>query len=211
MFNPNNWNVTINGKEIDTNNNNNNNNDNTNNNGTLVEDVIIRGHSCLGSTCNVSIEKSNNTTDYKLSVNNSELFIKLGNYSDYIKVNIYYTQEENEKTIVNYKIYNKYTNEDISSASNENELRDRIGLYSIGTHTESLKLTKIGIPGIGNENDTSYTYINYTFVDNKNNEYEMQYKNPDSSLNLIEGNSYTVTFEVVEGTFDYEFNIKSIK
>ena len=39
----------------------------------------------------------------------------------------------------------------------------------------------------------------------------MKYRNPDNSLNLTEGNNYTVTFEVVEGTFDHEFNIKSIK
>lgn len=28
---------------------------------------------------------------------------------------------------------------------------------------------------------------------------------------LQEGNTYDVTFEVIEGTFDYEYNIKEIK
>ena len=209
MFNPNNWDITINGNEIDTNNSSN--NSDASKNETLVEDVIVRGYSCFGTKCNVSIEKSNNTTDYTLSVNNSELFKKLSDYREYIKVNIYYSEKGNEKTIVDYKIYVKSTNEDISNASNETELRDKIGLYSIGTHTESLKLTEIGMIGFGYENDTSYTYITYIFVDSKNNEYEMKYRNPDNSLNLTEGNNYIVTFEVVEGTFDHEFNIKSIK
>ena len=39
----------------------------------------------------------------------------------------------------------------------------------------------------------------------------MTYKNPNTALSLIEGNYYTVTFEVIEGTLDYEFNIKSIQ
>lgn len=200
-----NWSITINGNETDTN------HSDTNKNRTLIEDVAVVGHTCYESKCNVSIEKSNNITDYTLSVKNSELFTNLDGYSEYVKVNIYYTQDGNEKTIVDYKIYVRSTNEDISSISTETELRDKIGLYSIGTHTDSLILKGIGTPGFGFKDDESYTYVDYTFVDNKNNEYEMQYINPDNSLNLIEGNTYTVTFEVVEGTLDYEFNIKSIQ
>lgn len=205
MFHLDNWNVTINGIEIDTN------HSDTNQNRTLIEDVVVVGYTCYESKCNVSIEKSNNITDYTLSVKNSELFTNLDDYSEYVKVNIYYTQNGNEKTIVDYKLYVRSTNEDISSVSTETELRDQIGLYSIGTHTDSLILKEIGTPGFGFKDDESYTYVDYTFVDNKNNEYEMQYINPDNSLNLIEGNTYTVTFEVVEGTLDYEFNIKSIQ
>lgn len=46
---------------------------------------------------------------------------------------------------------------------------------------------------------------------NKNIEYEMKYKNDNGSLKLTEGKQYTVTFEVSEGTFGYDFTIKSIK
>lgn len=204
-FNIDNWNIIINSNENDVN------DSNSNTNGILVEDIIVVGSSCFNSKCNVSIEKSNNTTDYVLSVNNSELFKKLGNYSDYIKVNIYYAQKGDEKTIVNYKIYVKSTNEDISDVSTESELRDKVGLYSIGNHTDSFTLKEIGMTGIGYENNTSYTYTDYTFVDSKNNEYKMKYIISDAPLNLIEGNTYTVTFEVVEGIFDYEYNIKTIK
>lgn len=203
MFQLNNWNLTTNDNKINTN--------HSDSKKTLAEDVVIEGYFCMGSNCSVSIATSNNTSNYKLNVNNSELFTKLSDYSDYIKVNIYYTEKGNEKTIVDYQIYVKSTNENISDVSNEQELRNKLGFFSTGIHTESLKLVEIGNTGFGTENNTAYTYISYTFIDNNNIEYEMTYKNPNTTLSLIEGNYYTVTFEVVEGTLDYEFNIKSIQ
>ena len=110
-----------------------------------------------------------------------------------------------------YKIYLKSNNEDISSIKTENELRDKIGLYSIGTHTDTFTLKKIGTPGFGYKDNVPYTYTTYIFVDNQNVEYEMKYINSNGTLNLTVGNKYTVTFEVTENTFDYEFNIKSVK
>lgn len=38
----------------------------------------------------------------------------------------------------------------------------------------------------------------------------MQYINKNGRLSLVEGNKYTVTFEVSEGTFGYEFTIISV-
>ena len=66
--------------------------------------------------------------------------------------------------------------------------------------------------GFGYKDDKSYTYVDYTLVDSKNNEYEMKYIIPDGSkgLDLVEGNTYTITFEVAEDTFGYEFYIKSV-
>lgn len=199
FFNLDNWNIKVNDK------------DKPSSEGILAEDVIVSGYSCIGSKCNVSIEEANQTTDYELNVDNSELIKALGDYSNYIKVNIYYTQKGEEKTIVDYKVFLKSSNEDISNIKTENELRDKIGLYSIGTHTETLTLTRIGTTGGGFKDNTSYIYTTYTFVDNKNIEYEMEYINPNSTLNLTEGNKYSVTFEVAEDTFGYEFNIKTIK
>lgn len=144
-------------------------------------------------------------------LNNEELFKTLGDYKDYIKVNIYYTSKGTEKTISNYKIYLKSNNEDISSIKTENELRNKIGLYTLGTHTDTFTLKEIGTLGFGFKGDVSYTYKTYIFVDNNNIEYEMKYINSNDDLNLTEGNKYTVNFEVVDGTFDYEFNINSIK
>lgn len=209
LLNPENWNITINGNEI--------NNDSTNNStstkdATLVENVKISGYSCFNSKCSVSIEESNDYVDYVFNANNIDLFSILDDYSDYIKVNIYYTKKGSDKTIVDYKIYLKSNNEEITDVKNENELRNKIGLYSLGTHTESFTLTEIGTPGFGFQDDESYTYINYTVVDAKNNEYEMKYIIPTGTngLNLTEGNNYTITFEVVEDTFGYEFYIKSV-
>ena len=212
LFNPDNWNITINGNET-----NNNDTDNGTNNSTstkdatLVEDVTVSGYSCFGSKCNVSIEESENYVDYVFGASNVDWFMVLDDYSYYIKVNIYYTQKGSEKTIVDYKIYLKSNNEEITNVKTEDELRSKIGLYSIGTHTESFTLTEVGMTGFGYKDDKSYTYIDYTLVDSKNNEYEMKYIIPNGSkgLELVEGNVYTVTFEVTEDTFGYEFYIKS--
>ena len=196
LFNLNNWNITTteNGSE----------------NGTLVENVSVGGYSCFNSKCTITIEDSTGTsTDYVLGVK-SDLFNTLGDYKDYIKLNIYYNQKGSDKTIVGYKIFLKSNNEDITSVETENELRDKIGLYSIGTHTDTFTLTEIGTTGFGYKDDKSYTYTEYTFVDSKNIEYEMQYINDNGTLNLTEGNKYNVTFEVSEGTFGYDFTIKSI-
>lgn len=204
LFNLGNWNITVNDGS-------NTSDSSSSTSGTLVENVSVGGYSCFNSKCNVTIDDSNNnSSDYVLSINNSDLFNTLGDYKDYIKLNIYYTQKGNEKTIVDYKIYLKSNNEEISSVKTENELRDKIGLYSIGTHTDSFTLTEIGTTGFGFKDDKSYTYTSYTFVDSKNIEYEMKYINDDDTLNLIEGNKYTVTFEVTEDTFSYEYTIRSI-
>ena len=207
FFNPNNWDITVNDGSNNTNT-----NDNTSTGtGTLLEDVSVNGYGCMNSKCNVTIENSNgDSEDYVLGINNSEFFNKLGDYSDYIKLNIYYTKKGNSKIIVDYKIYSKTTNEEITNVNSENDLRDKLGLYSIGTHTATLTLKEIGTTGFGFENDNSYTYTTYTFIDDKNNEYEMKYINDNGTLNLSEGNKYKVTFEVKEGKFDYEFIIKSI-
>lgn len=192
LINPSNWNINFTQKK-DT---------------VLIEDVTISGYSCLVSSCTVAIGKDNNFENYTLNTNNDDLFEHLKNYKDYIKVNIY----TNNKTIVDYKIFLKSNNEDITNIENENELRTKIGLYHTGTYTDTFTLTEIGNIGFGFQNDKNYTYINYEFTDSQNKKYEMKYIIPDGSsgLNLTKGNKYTVTFEVVEGTFDYEFNIKSV-
>lgn len=180
--------------------------------GTLIEDVGISGHACIMSKCSVTIiDADNNSSEYVLNVNNSDLFTALGDYTDYIKLNIYYTEKGDEKTIVNYKMYLKSNNEEINNIKTENELRDKLGLYSVGTHTGAFTLTKKGMPGIGYDNGTKYTYIDCTFVDDKGIEFEMEYTNPDNTVNLVEGTKYNITFEVTEGTFEYDFKIKEIK
>lgn len=198
-----NWNIKINGIEINT-------NDTSIKDSILVEDVNIGGYSCFGSNCNFSINKSNNLTEYVFKANNIDLFKLLNDYTDYIKVDIYYIEKDNKKTIVNYKIFLKSNNEELTNIKNEKELRTKIGLYTIGTYTDSFTLTKIGMMGAGFKDNTSYTYTDYTFVDSKNNEYEMTYIHSSDNINLVEGNKYNITFEVVEDTFGYGFYIKSV-
>lgn len=202
-----NWNITVN----DSGNTNNENNNTNSKDKKLIETVIVSGYTCLESRCNVSIDDSNgNSVDYELGVSNNDLFNELGDYKDYIKLDIYYTQKGKTKTIVDYRILLKSNSEDISSVKNVDELRNKIGLYLLGTHTDILTLTEVGMTGFGYIDDQSYTYTSYTFVDNNNNEYEMKYINDNGLSNLVEGNKYNVTFEVTEGMFNYEYTIKSI-
>ena len=188
-------------------------NDNAAVNGNLIEDVIISGHMCIGTDCTISVRLKDieGYVNYRYSGQNIELLKSLNDYKDYIKVNIYTTGEGENITIVNYEIFNKATNTKIEGLTTEAELRTVLGMYNVGTYTAVLTLAKIGMIGVG-FGDTEYTYRNYEFVDEKSNEYEMKYINPGSNLDaLVEGNKYTVTFEVTEGTFKYEFKIKEIK
>lgn len=182
------------------------------NNAILVEDATITSYSYFNSKCSMGIKNSNGEAKYEFGANNAELFLTLRDYMDYIKLDIYYTQEGDKKTIVDYKFYLKSNNEEITGVSDESELRSKIGLYSLGTHTGTFTLTEIGTTGFGFDDDESYTYIDYTMVDEKNNEYEMRYIIPNgtNALNLIKGNSYSVSFEVVEEVFGYKFYIKSV-
>lgn len=180
--------------------------------GTLLEDVSVEGYGCMNSKCNVSIATATGETEtYSLKINDSDFFNKLGDYKDYIKLNIYYVANKDTKTIVDYKIYLKSTNEEITDVKNENDLRDKIGLYSVGTHTDTFTLTEIGEPGFGFKDNNSYTYTDYKFTNSKGTEFEMKYINDSNSSNLVEGNNYTVTFEVSEDTFGYDFTIKSVE
>lgn len=59
--------------------------------------------------------------------------------------------------------------------------------------------------------DETYNYKELIFTDTNNISYEMKYINPDNDLNLTENNEYKVSFEVKEGSFDYEYIINSIE
>ncbi len=176
----------------------------------MVEDVSIDGNVCVGTTCSVTISKTDGTSDtYDLAVNNTDLFKELSNYNSDIKLDIYYSEKDGKKTINNYKITLKSTSEDISSITTINELREKLGLYSVGSHSESMTLKEIGSEGVGVENDVSYTYRTYTFTDSKGNDYNMTYKG-EKALDVTAGQNYTVNFEVVEGSFGLEYNLNSI-
>lgn len=182
--------------------------------GNLIEDVIISGHFCYGTDCTISLrlKDSKDYVNYEYNGQHLEFLTSLNHYEDYIKVNIYVTGEGENIEIVNYELFNKSTNAKIEGIATEAELRTVLGMYNFGTYTAEFTLVDIGNIGAGFNNDKSYTYRDYGFVDEKGIEYEMRYINPGSNLDaLVEGNKYTVTFEVTEGTFKYEFTIKEIK
>ena len=205
FFNLDNWSKLINGFNIGINEN------NKSQKSILTENVVIKDYVCIQSNCNISVEDASGTIDYKFDAENADLFDLLKDYSDYIKVNIYYTQENDSRTIVDYKIYLKSNNEDISDVKTEEDLRAKIGLYTTGVYTETFTLSEIGTTGFGFDDDKSYTFSNYTFVDDNNNKYEMKYMDSNGKINLVKGKKYNVTFEVAAGVFEYEFNIKSVK
>ena len=182
--------------------------------GTKLEDVSINGHMCMGQECSYNINGFDENSSYVYEAENSELFSELNNYDEYIKVNIYYKESKGEKVITGYEIFTKEDNKDISDVKDISQLREKIGLYSLGTQTDELTLKSIGTPGFGMTDSESYTYIDYEFENNAGKTFEMRYKfnNGQSSndLNLEIDKKYNVTFEVVEGTFDIEYNIKSV-
>ena len=148
--------------------------------------------------------------EFKQVVNNP--YIVFSAKFDGCVVNIYTTGEGENITIVNYELFNKSTNAKIEGIATEAELRTVLGMYNVGTYTAEFTLVDIGMIGAGFNDDKNYTYRDYGFVDEKGIEYEMRFINPGSNLDaLVEGNKYTVTFEVTEGTFKYEFTIKEIK
>lgn len=169
----------------------------------FVEDIKFNGYTCYYSNCSVFVvDENGDTNEWELSVDNYELVRELGNYSDYIKVDVYYTINNEEKIIFKYKIYLRSTGEDVSDVKTESELRDKIGFYSVGVHTDLLTLTKIS---------EYISYTDYIFVDSKNIKYEMKYMGDNDTLNLVKGNKYNVTFEVVhDDDFGYEINIISV-
>ena len=188
-----------------------NNNKSNEQKGTLVENINVSGYACMDSQCKVTtVDSKGNSAVYSLDVDDS-IFKKLNEYQDYIKLDIYYEQKGEVKTIVDYKIFLKSTNEDITNVKTEDELRSKIGLYSVGTHTGTFTLTEIGMDGFSMDGDKSYGYKEYTFADDKKTEYTMKHIINNGPLNLVEGNKYTVTFEVTKGDLGYDFIIKSVE
>ena len=174
-------------------------------NSTLVEDVAVSDYVCLSSNCTISIKYSDNEiTKYEIKVKNIELLKSLDKYENDVKLNIYYINKEDKKVLVNYKLYLKSTGEDISGVKDENELREKLGLYTLGEHTDTFTYFKQSSPIIGIDGDNNNIYI---FIDDKGDDYHMRYS---GVLDLQLGDTYEVTFEVVEGSMEYEYFIKSV-
>lgn len=159
--------------------------------GTLLENVRVNGYGCIGSLCTLSIGNES----YSYNSNCFKILNIFNDYDEYVSLNLYYTQKDDTKTIVGYKLFLKSNNEDITNEiKSENDLR----VYTAGIHTETLTFEEISF---GDE---------YGFVDKNGTKLNMNYENAPSNLNLVEGKEYNITFEVAKKYFGYEYFIKSI-
>ena len=177
----------------------------------LLEDVNI---SSGFSQINSKIYFSANGKSYVSNDKEIKLFL---NYKDYIKLDIYYVENEEERMVVDYKAVLKLNNEDVTNVKTEEELRTKIGLYTTGIYTTSFTFLEKG----GGGSQGGIHYLVYVFADSENNEYKMrclcdeeEYRNMyiEDKLGLIANNKYNVTFEVVKNeTFGgYDYYIKGI-
>lgn len=178
----------------------------------LLKDANISGYACLDSVCTLSVGDEEKEEEFSFDGSKFSLLKELNDYDSYIKVNIYYEEEASKKTINNYELFLKSDGSKLENVKTEEELREKIGLFGEGEHTEELTLTDADEypSSFYDENDQSYIFYNYTFNDN-NIEYIMKYKTEGDGLNLTVGNKYSVKFKVEKGSFDYEYTIIEVK
>ena len=91
-----------------------------------MEDVDLGEFFSISSGVIVHITCSGVHDSYTLNDGSIEFFGLLDTYSKYIKVNVYYTQKGDEKVIVDYKIYLKSNNEEITCVNIIAEFRGKI-------------------------------------------------------------------------------------
>lgn len=94
----------------------------------VLENVTITGHTCYGSDCTLTIKYLEQQKKYYYNTENYDLLNALQEYSDYLILNIYYNETENEKIIGDYKLYLKSNNEDITNIKTAEELENKIGV-----------------------------------------------------------------------------------
>ena len=187
----------------------------------LLEDVTFNGYGCLNSKCTLSVDDGNDSGEYEYTKKNgskedNDILLAIDDYKDYVKVDVYYTEKGNTKTIVDYKIFSKDSGEEIKNVKTEEELRNALGLFPVGSNSSELTLLEIGeveewFSFDDEDNPIEYTLIKYKFADSNNNPYVMEYRNPrEEDKNLVVGNKYTVKFEVTNET-GYEYNIVTIE
>lgn len=140
----------------------------------------------------------------------------LTNTYDELSADIYYADNNGEKTITSYKLYNNETNEDLSNYTDKDSIIKALGYYTEGTYEETLTLVeKDSLQGIGQEDNVSYTYYTYTFENEKGKQLEFNYKiynSSDDKSNILEENKkYNVQFDVKSDMFGYEHIITDIE
>lgn len=162
----------------------------------LYEDVQFNGYSCLSNLCNFIVMNNGEIDTYRYDITEHPIFKIFYDYSDSLTINIYYIQTDTEKVITDYDVYIKSTGESLKSVETEEEFMEKMGLYDLGTHTDTLTYIE-------------YDWPDFIFTNQKGTKLKMSY-NEEESNNLITGTQYIVTFNVEEGILDYDYNITSI-
>lgn len=179
-------------------------------NATLLEKVTINGYS--GGSGKYSIYVGEEI--YNCTADNPEALAATTEYEE-IYVNIYYVENNNEKNIVNYELYNSQTNEEIKNIVDEDSLRKALGYHPEGSYEEILTLIKIDDYTVTNfDAETSYTYYYYVFETEKGKQIEFEYENEnteDKTNILMVNQPYKVKFNVEKDFFDYEYTITNIE
>ena len=174
-----------------------------------IEDVKMKSYVCLNNDCSIELDSG---TSYKVDIQSSLAKVVLDKYSDYIKVDLYCEKALfGDNKVLDYKLFLKEDGKEITSeVSSEKEIRQLLGLLTEGNHTEELTLLEIGEKMFGATDDQTYYVVNYTFKNDKDEKFEMEYRSKASfisnPLELEVGNKYNVTFNVSIDSFgDYSY------
>lgn len=180
-------------------------------NATLLEKADIRGYSGVMGKYTITIGEET----YNCTADNPQALAVSKDYEE-IYANIYYVENDGEKFIVSYELYNNQTNEKIENITDESSLRETLGYHPEGSYEEILTLIEIdNLAGSGFDGEISYTYYDYIFETEKGRQIEFRYRiyeNTEDKTNiLVENQKYQVKFNVEEDVFGFDYIITDIE
>lgn len=185
----------------------------TNNTDDLIflENASINGYASTGNEYSIYIDGE----EFECTAENPDVLALVKDY-DELSANIYYSENNDSKTIVKYELYNNLTNEKIENITDETALRELLGYYSEGNYEENLTLIKKdNSTGIGYDDDVKYSYYDLVFETESGNSLEFKYKiyeNTENKFDMLnEKQTYKVNFTVKKDFFDYEYAITDIE
>ena len=188
-------------------------------NAKLIERVKVTGYMSAMGHCELyfkSLDDENYDGTYTC---NKDLFNLIYFTEDYeVYADIYVTEGENP-VLLDVKLYNEKTGEEINGITNEEELRDNLGLYITGEYEEELTFLEIGRYGGGttekDDKQVKFSICNLLFKRSDDSELELEYIVYEDEENkieeFIENERYKVKFEVKKDKFDYKYTIISFE
>ena len=112
--------------------------------GILLSDVQINQVSSSSDGTTILLKNDTKTYTYK-GQDEIKIMIYSG-YDKYVRFDIYYKPNGTSREIVGHKAYLRETNEDVTNIQHEGELREKIGLYGLGKHTDELTFVESTAP-----------------------------------------------------------------